>query len=189
MIEDLKVLDTTSLLEFQRKLKEYGNEWYWHTDLKVYTIYNSFERQWDNTTHYFALLTKYKEDVNPENVKGELSWIDWDVQSEEWGLQEEGKITKETVSTTTTSSSLHEEMREVSVSDMFNSVFVPASKWEDLQSTVEWWDWIERWAETNLWDSDETQMLTDWNEDVSVKESDDSEVDWTLVKEDIDSDA
>lgn len=188
MIEDLKVLDATSVSEFQKELRKYEDDWYRHTDVKIYTVYNSFDRQWDNITHYFTILTKYKEDVNPENVKGELSWLDWTVQSEEWELQKTGKTSQKTVSTTSTDTPIHEEMREVSVSDMFNSVFVKPSNWEDLQPTMEQWDNTSSWTSESIWDNEATQMLIDWNEDMSMKESNDSEALWTTMSENIDSD-
>lgn len=188
MIEDLKVLDTISVSEFQRELRKYENEWYRYTDVKIYTVYNSFDRKWDNITHYFTILTKYKENVNPENVKGELSWSDWTVQGEEWELQKAGKASQKTMSTTSTDTLIHEEMREVSVSDMFNSVFVKPSNWEDIQSTVEQWDNTSSWTSKNIRDSEATQMLINRDEDVSMKESDDSEALWTTVSENANSD-
>lgn len=131
MFEDVKIYTSPDKDAVEKFIMEYSDKWYYKLDFKTDVIYDSFQFSWAYKIYYTVVMVKYKEEpienthvtitstedftyATPINVteiwgEGELSTVTEQVHSKKWGRSKKGEDSQEEVSTTSDSSSVHED--------------------------------------------------------------------------------
>lgn len=131
MFEDVKIYTSPDKDAVEKFIMEYSDKWYYKLDFKTDVIYDSFQFSWAYKIYYTVVMVKYKEEpienthvtmtstedftyttpIDATEIwgEGELSTITEQVHSKKWGRSKKGEDTQEKVSTTSDSSSVHED--------------------------------------------------------------------------------